>query len=83
MIVNAKKIDNGFLIPMIDEFKNIKKEVITLEIKFVDEDNSQDDYSALDQLVGMCETKITDASINHDKIIYEVKNWFLLIQVHG
>ncbi|CAN2049168.1 conserved hypothetical protein [Candidatus Magnetomoraceae bacterium gMMP-1] len=73
MRVKATKLENGFLIPMLDEFKNIKKKVITLEIKFVDQDNSKDDYSTLDQLVGMCETKVTDASINHDKIIYGVK----------
>jgi len=28
-----------------------------------------DDYSALDQIIGLCETEWTDASINHDKII--------------
>lgn len=31
-------------------------------------------YAFLDQLVGMCESGITDASVNHDRIIYELKN---------
>ncbi len=29
-----------------------------------------DDYSALDELIGICETNRTDASVNHDRIIY-------------
>lgn len=31
-------------------------------------------YAFLDQLVGMCESGITDASVNHDRIIYELNN---------
>ena len=34
-------------------------------------DPIQDDaYEALDQLIGLCATKRTDASLNHDAIIY-------------
>lgn len=32
------------------------------------------DYSPLDEMFGFCESDRTDASINHDKIIYELEN---------
>jgi len=61
---------NGFLIPLTDELKKIKKDKVLLEIEILDRASAPKDYSALDELVGLCETKVSDASINHDKIIY-------------
>jgi len=69
MKVEAKRTKGGFLIPMNDMFKSIKNDKILLEIEFI-KPIQTDDYSALDQIIGLCETKRTDASINHDKIIY-------------
>ncbi len=69
MRVQAQRKENGFLIPLTGELKKIKQDKILLEIEILDQASLPQDYSALDQLVGICETKISDASINHDKII--------------
>ncbi len=69
MRVEATKTADGLLIPMIEEFRLIDRERIVIEVELVDLDESKD-YSALDRLVGLCETKRTDASVNHDKVIY-------------
>jgi len=70
MRVQAQKIDDGFLIPLTGEFKSIKQDKVLLEIEIVDQNKVDVDYSALDQLVGLCETGKTDASVNHNRIIY-------------
>ncbi|MEA3358460.1 MAG: hypothetical protein U9R17_03500 [Thermodesulfobacteriota bacterium] len=72
MQVEAKRTKEGFLIPLDDIFKDIKNNKVLLEVEVV-KPFHKDDYSALDQIVGLCETKQTDASINHDKIIYGLK----------
>ncbi len=69
MRVEARKTVDGLLIPMVDEFRRIDRDRIVLEVELVDPGES-DDYSALDRLVGLCESGRTDASVNHDKIIY-------------
>lgn len=69
MRVEARKTAEGLLIPMVDEFRHIDRDRIVLEVELVDPAEAND-YSALDRLVGLCETKRTDASVNHDKIIY-------------
>ena len=58
---------------MLDVFRNIKHNTILLEVEIL-EPLQTDDYSALDQLVGICETGHTDASVNHDTHIYERRN---------
>lgn len=70
MRVQALKIEDGFLIPLTGEFKRIKHDKVLLEIEIVDQNKVDVDYSAIDQLVGLCETGKTDASVNHDRIIY-------------
>ncbi len=72
MRVEATKTADGFLIPMIDELRRIDSDRVVLEIELVDPDES-DDYSALDRLVGLCESGRTDASVNHDKILYSTE----------
>ena len=47
-------------------------EKILLDIEIV-EPLQDDAYEALDQLIGLCTTKHTDASLNHDAIIYRTK----------
>ena len=72
MRVEAIKIKNGLFIPMSDSLREIHQEKILLDIEIVDP--MQDDaYEALDQLIGLCATKRTDASLNHDAIIYRAK----------
>jgi len=72
MQVEAKRTKEGFLIPLTDIFKDIKNNKVLLEVEIIKAFH-KDDYFALDQIVGLCETKRTDASINHDKIIYGLK----------
>lgn len=73
MRVEAIKKKDGLLIPMLDEFRNVKHEKITLDVEIVNPDEP-DEYAALDKLVGLCETKRTDASTKHDSIIYNVRD---------
>ncbi len=72
MRVEAIKRKNGLFIPMRDSFREIHQEKILLDIAIV-EPLQNDAYDALDQLIGLCTTKRTDASLNHDAIIYGTK----------
>ncbi len=69
MRVEAVRKEDGFLIPMTGAFANINWDRILLEIKII-EPIQHDDYAVLDQLIGLCETKHTNASVEHDAIIY-------------
>jgi hypothetical protein len=72
MRVEAIKKKDGLFIPMRDSLRGINQEKILLDIEIVDP--TQDDaYEALDQLIGLCATGRTDASLNHDAIIYRAK----------
>ncbi len=73
MRVEAIKREDGVLIPMLDVFRNIKHDKILLDIEIIGPVQT-DEYTALDQLVGLCETKRTDASLSHDSIIYDTKD---------
>ena len=72
MRVEATRTADGLLIPMVDEFRRIDRDRIVLDVELVDLDESND-YSALDRLVGLCESGRADASVNHDKIIYSAE----------
>jgi hypothetical protein len=41
MIVEAQKVENGLLIPMIDQFKNIKQGKILVEIELIEQDQKE------------------------------------------
>jgi hypothetical protein len=71
MRVEAIRIENGFFIPMIDTLKNISQDRIWVDIT---DEIEEDNYSFLDKLIGMCESGITDASVNHDEIIYRERD---------
>ena len=73
MKVEAIKTKDGLLLPMLEELKAIKGDKVIVDIEIV-EQPILNDYSALDQLIGICKTNRTDASINHDSIIYNLKN---------
>ncbi len=73
MRVEAVKKKDGLLIPMTEAFREIKKNRILLEVEIV-KPVQPDDYSVLDQIVGLCETKHANASIDHDAIIYGRKD---------
>ncbi|QTA79725.1 Uncharacterized protein dnl_20020 [Desulfonema limicola] len=73
MRVEAIRTEKGFLIPMTDEFRNIKQNKIMLNIQFMVQKQIDEDYSSLDRLIGLCETGKKNASVNHDEIIYRGK----------
>ena len=72
MRVEAIKKKNGLFIPMTGPLREIHQEKILLDIEIV-EPIRDDAYEALDQLIGLCATNRTDASLNHDAIIYRTK----------
>ena len=43
------------------------------DAEIIPRDQLEQGYAILDELVGFCESDRTDASINHDRIIYELK----------
>ena len=69
MIVEAIKKDDGFYIPFTDELSKVKADRVLLKVEILNE-TKEIDYSALDQIIGFCETKVNEASIKHDEIIY-------------
>ena len=73
MIVEATKIKEGFLIPLIGRLQGIEQEKVFLDVELVEQPQTDDLYAALDQLVGLCETTVADASVNHDRIIYATR----------
>lgn len=70
MIVEAVKTENGFIIPLTHELRNIKNDRIVLDVKIVKQEKEEEIYAPLDEMIGMCESGRSDASVNHDKIIY-------------
>ena len=79
MKVEAIKVENGFLIPFDKSLEKIKQDKILLEVEIIEQDKLEEGYAILDELVGFCESRRTDASVNHDAIIYELesKKWSL------
>ena len=69
MRVEAIKQHDGILIPMNEAFRNIRYEKLLLDVQIV-EPVEQDDYAILDELIGICETERSDASVHHNAIIY-------------
>jgi hypothetical protein len=74
MKVEAIKMENGFLIPFNKTLEKIKQAKILLEIEIIEPEQVDQGYAILDELVGFCESERTDASIMHDKIIYELES---------
>jgi len=74
MKVEAIKMENGFLIPFNKTFEKIKQKKILLEVEIIEPEKLDLGYSILDELVGFCESDRTDASIKHDKIIYDLES---------
>ena len=73
MRVEAVRKKNGLLIPMIEAFRGIKKDRILLEVEIV-KPVQPNNYAILDRIVGLCETKQANASVDHDTIIYGRKD---------
>lgn len=69
MKVEAIKQENGVFIPMNDMFRAIPSEKMLLDIEIL-EPGETNEYAVFDQLIGICETGKTDASVNHDTILY-------------
>lgn len=82
MKVEAIKVEDGFFIPFNETLEKVKQDKILLEIEIIKPDkleeglssNEVKGYAILDELVGFCESDRTDASINHDTIIYELRS---------
>ncbi|MCI0495584.1 hypothetical protein L0Z72_11330 [candidate division KSB1 bacterium] len=74
MKVEAIKMENGLLIPFNKTLEKIKQAKILLEIEIIEPEKVDQGYAILDELVGFCESEQTDASIKHDKIIYELES---------
>lgn len=47
---------------------------MVLDIEFVSTVVEEPDYSALDELIGLCETGDVNASVDHDQRIYRYQN---------
>lgn len=75
MKVEAIKREDGVWLPMLDVFKHIHHKTIWLEVEILEsaEQSHTEEYAALDSLIGLCETGRTDASTQHDAIIYAKK----------
>ena len=69
MRVQATKTAGGLLIPMVEEFERLDRDSILLEVEVIEPEEPKD-YSALDRLVGLCESGREDASVKHDEVIY-------------
>lgn len=69
MRVEAIMQEDGLFIPMNDALAKIPRQRLFVEIKVL-EDVRENTYDALDQLVGICETGISNASVDHDDRIY-------------
>jgi len=71
MKVEAIKVEKGFLIPFNEALEKIKADKILIEVEIIEPNKLEEGYAILDELVGFCESNRTDASVNHDAIIYE------------
>lgn len=73
MRVEAIKVSEGFLLPLSEGFQDITQDRILLEIEIIDPVQIDAGYAALDQLVGLCETGDTTASVEHDQRVYRTR----------
>jgi len=69
MKVEAIKQEDGLFIPMNAVFANIPAQRMLVDIEILDPIQNGA-YDALDQLIGICETGVTEASHDHDARIY-------------
>ncbi len=70
MKIEAVKVDNGFLIPFNEAFEKISEDKILIEFEVIQRNKLDAGYDILDGLVGFCESNRTDASVNHDTLLY-------------
>jgi hypothetical protein len=70
MKVEAIKREDGLYIPMQDVFKAITQDKIWVELEILEAVEEFDGYAILDQIVGLCQTDQSDASVKHDQRIY-------------
>ncbi|MCK5328281.1 MAG: hypothetical protein KAJ05_05260 [Candidatus Latescibacteria bacterium] len=60
---------------MVTLLENIPiKERARVVVMFVAVEKPEMDYSAMDEIIGFCASERTDASVNHDAIIYELES---------
>jgi hypothetical protein len=69
MRIQATRTADGLLIPMVEEFERLDRDSILLEVEVI-EPTEAEDYSALDRLVGLCDSGKSEGSVKHDEVIY-------------
>jgi hypothetical protein len=62
MIVEAKKISNGFFIPMVEELEKINKEQISIRVEIID---SQIDQMEAKHQLGYLSQPVASNEFNH------------------
>jgi len=62
------------LIPFNQLSSKIKGDKVLLEVEIVEDVQLEEGYTILEELVGFCASSRTDASINHDAVIYELES---------
>jgi len=70
MRVEAIKVPEGFLIPVSEGFRGVTQDRTLLEVEIIDPAKAEEGYEVLDQLMGICETGDTSASVEHDRRVY-------------
>lgn len=74
MRVEALKVKKGLLIPFSQLTTKIKGDKVLLEVEIVEDTKLEEGYEILEELVGFCTSSRSDASINHDAVIYELES---------
>jgi len=54
--------------------QNSRRSAQVVKVEIIEQNKLEEGYAILDELVGFCESNRTDASINHDAIIYELRS---------
>lgn len=70
MHVEALRLENGFLIPRVGIFEKLTQDKIWLNVELIATPPAAEEYAALDQIIALSNTGRTDASVNHDQILY-------------
>ncbi len=73
MKMEAIRVENGFFIPSNETLEKVKEDKIIIDVEIPAQKTEVDGYAILDEMIGFCESNRSDASVNHDEIIYELK----------
>lgn len=68
MKVEAKKVNDGFLIPFNESLSQIKEDKVLLEIEVIEPNQFAEGYAIVDKRVEFRESNQTDTSVNFDAL---------------